>query len=92
MNSERLVQMANQIARFFESQPGREQAVAGIADHLRRFWDPRMRDGIATYVAAGGQGLSEAAKLAVERLGAERNRSIGAGSSTAALPTAAGRP
>ena len=40
--NETLVRMANQIADFFKIQPANE-AVAGTADHIRRFWDPRMR-------------------------------------------------
>jgi formate dehydrogenase subunit delta len=43
MNAEHLVRMANQIGAFFEAMPDREQAVRDIADHLRRSWDPRMR-------------------------------------------------
>ena len=39
---DRLVYMANQIGKFFASQ-GRDKAVPGIADHIRKFWDPRMR-------------------------------------------------
>lgn len=36
-----LVYMANQIARNFQAQ-GEDAAVAGTAQHLRDFWDPRM--------------------------------------------------
>ena len=39
---DRLVYMANQIGKFFESQ-GHEKAVPAIADHIKKFWDPRMR-------------------------------------------------
>jgi formate dehydrogenase subunit delta len=39
---EKLIYMANQIAGFFAAQ-GDERAVAGIANHLERFWDPQMR-------------------------------------------------
>jgi len=39
---EKLVYMANQIASFFAPQ-GAERAMPGIADHLMRYWDPRMR-------------------------------------------------
>ena len=42
MSHDRLVYMANQIGRFFAHQP-EEKAVAAINDHLRKFWDPRMR-------------------------------------------------
>ena len=39
---QRLVYMANQIGKFFQSQ-GHDKAVPGVADHIRKFWDPRMR-------------------------------------------------
>lgn len=39
---EKLIYMANQIAAFFAAQ-GHDKAVAGVADHLNRFWDPHMR-------------------------------------------------
>ena len=42
MSHDRLAYMANQIGRFFAHQK-EEQAVAAINDHLRKFWDPRMR-------------------------------------------------
>ena len=40
---EKLIYMANQIAAFFAAQ-GKDKAVAGVADHLRRFWEPHMRE------------------------------------------------
>lgn len=43
MKSEPLITMANQIGAFFASMPERDEALAGIADHIRRFWEPRMR-------------------------------------------------
>jgi len=42
MSHDRLAYMANQIGRFFAHQ-SEEQAVASINDHIRKFWDPRMR-------------------------------------------------
>ena len=47
MDIARLIQMANQIGAFFEAMPDREQAVRDVADHLRRSWDPRMRQQLA---------------------------------------------
>ncbi|KQV73224.1 formate dehydrogenase subunit delta [Rhizobium sp. Root1220] len=38
----KLVYMANQIATFFKSQPS-SQAVQGVATHINKFWEPRMR-------------------------------------------------
>ena len=49
----RLVYMANQIGKFFHAQ-GEGAAGAGVEDHLRKFWDPRMRREIVTYLQAGG--------------------------------------
>ena len=66
-SDERLVTMANQIARFFASQPG-EDAVAGVAKHIADFWDPRMRAHIRARAAAGGAGLDPIAREAVARL------------------------
>ncbi len=43
MNQQHLIEMANQIGMFFESLPDRSEALDGIADHIRRFWEPRMR-------------------------------------------------
>ena len=42
MSHEKLAYMANQIGRFFAHQQD-DQAVASINDHIRKFWDPRMR-------------------------------------------------
>jgi len=64
---DKLIYMANQIAKFFESQ-GREKAVAGTADHLKKFWDPRMRSQIVAHVKAGGSGLDPVALKAIEQL------------------------
>jgi formate dehydrogenase subunit delta len=56
MSPEKLVYMANQIGRFFAHQP-EDQAVAGIADHILKFWEPRMRAAIFAHLDAGGAGL-----------------------------------
>jgi formate dehydrogenase subunit delta len=43
MDEQSLIDMANRIGDFFDSMPDREEALSGIADHIRRFWEPRMR-------------------------------------------------
>ncbi|MGH8781598.1 formate dehydrogenase subunit delta [Paraburkholderia sp.] len=43
MDENNLIDMANRIGDFFESMPDRDEALAGIADHIHRFWEPRMR-------------------------------------------------
>ncbi len=67
MTLDKLVYMANQIGKFFASQ-GPEQAVAGTADHIKKFWDPRMRAAIFAHVEAGGGGLDPSARRAIELL------------------------
>jgi len=65
---EKLVYMANQIADFFAAQ-GEEAAVAGTADHIKRFWDPRMRSRMSAHLdATGGKGLEPIALKAVQGL------------------------
>jgi formate dehydrogenase subunit delta len=67
MSPDKLVSMANQIGKFFATQPG-DQAAAGIADHIRSFWDPRMRQAIFAHLDAGGQGLDPLVRQALESL------------------------
>jgi len=43
MDPHHLVNMANQIGAFFQSEPNHALALEGIAGHLKRFWDPCMR-------------------------------------------------
>ena len=70
MDVQRLIEMANDIANYFASDPDREAGIAGMADHLRKFWDPRMRRQLIAHVEAGGGGLSDLARAGVERLAA----------------------
>jgi formate dehydrogenase subunit delta len=44
MDVHHLAKMANQIGSFFEAYPDREFAINEIASHLRKFWEPRMRE------------------------------------------------
>lgn len=66
MSPEKMVTMANQIAGFFDSQPG--SAPDRIADHLRDYWEPRMRDQLKAYCRDGGAGLRPSVRQAAERL------------------------
>lgn len=68
MTIQRLVHMANQVADFFASYPEAE-AIASTADHLKSFWDPRMRREIEAHLAEkAGAGLSHIALEAVKRI------------------------
>ena len=72
MKIEYLVKMANEIGAFFASEPDADQAASAVASHLRRFWEPRMRDQIVAHQAKGGAGLSDVARKAVAQLAAEK--------------------
>jgi formate dehydrogenase subunit delta len=63
----KLIYMANQIARFFAGQ-SHDEAVGGIENHLRKYWDPRMRTKLLGLIAAGGDGLDPLAREAADRL------------------------
>ncbi len=67
MSPDRLVYMANQIGSFFRSQ-GEAKAVPGIADHINKFWDPRMRSAILAHWEAGGEGLDPLVRTAMSAL------------------------
>jgi len=63
----RLVHMANQIAVAFRNL-GEEDAAAATFQHMRQFWDPRMRRLIVEHLESGGEELSAIARASVERL------------------------
>ncbi|WP_300617584.1 formate dehydrogenase subunit delta [Dokdonella sp.] len=67
-STEHLVKMANDTADYFASEPDRAAATSGIAQHLRRFWEPRMRRRIGAHLEAGGEGLNELALAGVREL------------------------
>jgi formate dehydrogenase subunit delta len=66
--AEHLVRMANDIGNFFRAEPVREDAVAGIANHIAKFWTRRMRQKLAAH---GEAGLDELPREAMRRLGAQ---------------------
>jgi formate dehydrogenase subunit delta len=65
MDLSRLTYMADQIARNFAVQ-GEEAAITATAQHIRDFWDPRMK---AVILAADRAALSPIVAKAVEQLG-----------------------
>ena len=59
MNVEHLIQMANQIGAFFEAMPNRPEALEGIAMHIKKFWEPRMRRELLMHLdSTGNAGLT----------------------------------
>lgn len=69
MHSENLVKMANQIGGFFAAMPDRDEAMTDIVTHLKKFWEPRMRQALLAHVDATGaeSGLDEIVAQAVAR-------------------------
>lgn len=66
--SEHLVQMANDIGNFFRAQPNREDAIAGIENHIKSFWTQRMRTKLFAQLEHGDAGLDELPREALRRL------------------------
>ena len=64
MDRARLIYMANQIARNLAAQ-GDEAAIAATAQHIRDFWDPRMK---ATIFTVDPAALDPIAGAAIDRL------------------------
>lgn len=53
-----MVRMANQIAAFFNGA-GHELAVKDSAEHINKFWEPRMRKALIAYLEKGGADLDQ---------------------------------
>jgi formate dehydrogenase subunit delta len=66
-SAQKLVYMANQVGGFYKAQREGE-AVARIAEHLTKFWDPRMRRALLAHLDACGAGLDPAVRDAVASL------------------------
>ncbi|PAJ83659.1 formate dehydrogenase subunit delta [Burkholderia ubonensis] len=74
MNTGHLIDMANQIGEFFASMPDRGEALAGIADHIRRFWEPRMRRALlAAFDDPAGDAAQRAAPIVRDAIAAYRD-------------------
>ncbi|HTH58572.1 MAG TPA: formate dehydrogenase subunit delta [Paraburkholderia sp.] len=70
MDVHHLITMANQIGSFFESMPDRDEALSGISEHIRKFWEPRMRRTILAALDSGEAreaGLSEIVETALKQ-------------------------
>jgi len=63
--------MANDIGMFFQAEPDKAEAAKSIANHLKRFWDPRMRRQIVGHYREGGLGLNDTTRAAVGLLADE---------------------
>jgi formate dehydrogenase subunit delta len=78
-SAEHLVRMANDIGNFFRSEPERKVGIAGVANHIAKFWTPRMRQKLADHIKEHGDAEldelpREALKLLVTQSPADRPR------------------
>jgi formate dehydrogenase subunit delta len=70
-DTQHLAQMANDIGDFFRAQTKRDDAVAGIANHIASFWTRRMREKLIAQLQHGDAGLDELPLEALRRLAAQ---------------------
>lgn len=74
MDIDHLVRMANDIADFFAADPDKEEAARNVLNHLRRYWDPRMRLQMLEHYRSGGEGLADVSRAAVALLAAAEKK------------------
>jgi formate dehydrogenase subunit delta len=67
MQESKMVHLANEIARFWAAYP-HDEALAGVAGHIRSFWEPRFRRQLVEYGQTGGAGLHDLVKEALQQL------------------------
>jgi formate dehydrogenase subunit delta len=70
MQHDDLVRMVNQICDFFDAYP-EDEAVAGVKEHLQKFWDPSMRAQLLGARRQLAQYLKPLARQALEQLAAD---------------------
>ncbi len=51
-----LIRMANRIGQFFDAMPDRPEALEGIANHIHKFWEPRMRTELLAFLERNPDG------------------------------------
>ena len=64
MQPDKLIRMANQIATFFATQPGTDQAER-VAGHLKDFWGPEMREALKARAAQDDSDILPLVKEAI---------------------------
>jgi NADH-dependent formate dehydrogenase delta subunit FdsD len=90
MNIDHLIKMANEIGSFWEGEVGEHKAANDVATHLKRYWEPRMRNQMITYFEQReGAGLSDVAKRAVALLASQAKAAPASVGDASAAPLAA---
>lgn len=70
MNPQNLSEMANNIASFFAAEPVHAEAVRGVANHIDKFWEPRMKKQLRACIAKGEEPVDPLVVEAMQRLAA----------------------
>jgi len=86
-----LVMMANQIAAFFDSQPG-DSAPLHVADHIMAFWEPTMRARLIAHNDAGGEGMVPSVRAAADILKTKSAKGVERALDAVGEPSPAHRP
>lgn len=63
MDNTNLIRMANRIGDFFDAMPDREEAIEGVANHIHKFWEPRMRNQLLDFLASHPEGEQDTVTL-----------------------------
>ena len=95
MNIDLLIKMTNEIGEFFAGVEVNDPQAAArdVANHLKRYWEPRMRAQMLKYYEErGGAGLSDLAKSAVALLHASSTATPAASASAASGAAPAAGP
>jgi formate dehydrogenase subunit delta len=72
MDVDNLIHMANRIGEFFQAMPDRAEALDGVATHIHKFWEPRMRQALFAALDAGAaESLLPVVREALEQRRAE---------------------
>ena len=80
MNIDLLIKMANEIGEFFAGTAEAPEASRAVANHLKRYWEPRMRAQMITYYEQRqGAGLSDLAREGVALMIADSKAQAPAG-------------
>jgi formate dehydrogenase subunit delta len=85
--SDKLVMMANQIAKNLAIQ-GEDRAVKEMSSHIKRYWEPRMRETMKAYVLADGSALDPLAMKSLQVIWPDLKPGMGSAAAPAAAKTA----
>lgn len=58
-NIDHLIKLANRIGAFFEALPDHAEGVEGVANHIEKFWEPRMRVALLDFLKENPSGATE---------------------------------